>query len=100
MIHNNRCNRRYVREKSIERKMGILKFKECLSWIGSGDRPIVGKLAKGKVHCSCGLCNNKSFRTVVNRHSYSYNGIHNLSRRDKRALEVNEFESSESEVYI
>ena len=100
MIHKNRCNRRYVREKSIERKMEILEFKECLSWINNGSHRIVGKLAKGKVHCSCGLCNNKSFRTVVNRHNYSYNGIHNLSRRDKRALEVMRFENFESEVYI
>lgn len=92
MIHKNRCNRRYVRNKFIKHKEEILKFKDVLNC-----HDISGKLSKGKVHCSCGLCNNKSFRTVVNRHSYPYHGVHNLSPRDKRALEVIKFERFESE---
>lgn len=95
MIHKNRCNRRYVRNKSIKHKEKILKFKDILN-----GHDISGKLSKGKVHCSCGLCNNKSFRTVVNRHNYPYHGVHNLSHRDKSALEVIKFERFESEVHV
>lgn len=95
MIHKNRCNRRYVRNKSIKYKEEILKFKDILS-----NHNISGKLSKGNVHCSCGLCNNKSFKIVVNRHSYPYHGVHNLSRRDKRALETTKIESFESEFYV
>lgn len=97
MIHKNRCNRRHIREKNIKRKANILNFKECLSWIGNKDNYIFGKLSKGKIHCSCGLCNNKSFKIVVNRHSYPYHGTNNLSRRDKRALDIDKFEELELE---
>lgn len=100
VIHKNRCNRRYVREKSIKHKEEILKFKDILNFVGNNGHNVLGKLSKGKVHCSCGLCNNKSFRIVVNRHSYPYHGIHNLSRRDKRALEVNKSKILETEGYI
>ncbi|MBQ7783892.1 MAG: hypothetical protein IJ368_07970 [Oscillospiraceae bacterium] len=69
MIHKNLNNRRMVKARKIKRKEYILKN------VFHDNTPIVrGKLDKGKVHCSCGMCSTKS--TKMNGRtcrSYSYN---------------------------
>lgn len=46
---------REVRRKTIKRKKSIISKKQ--NWIYSNE----GKLAKGKIHCSCWMCRKKNY---------------------------------------
>lgn len=56
------ANRRYQRNRAINRKFNILRKlwgtdeAEC---VYGGDRK--GQLSKGKIHCSCWMCREKSY---------------------------------------
>lgn len=50
MIHKNRLNRRYVREKAIARKKAICHHRG-FDWYAND-----GQYSKGKVHCGCAIC--------------------------------------------
>lgn len=69
-----------MRELAIQRKAFISRH------IHDNTHYVSGALSKGKVHCGCGCCSEKSHRVSVNRHSYSTNSRTFLSRRDLQAL--------------
>lgn len=65
--------KRNQRERAIKRKMQI-----CSNLgIKEGYAHIPGKLNKGKIHCSCPLCSNKTKHAGVK---------YNFSRRDQRTI--------------
>lgn len=84
MIHKNRCNRRYLRRKKIKRRLKILH--EIDLW---HDNIKIGKLSKGKIHCSCNLCSCKStkLRRCQDKGFESYNCKDWYPARDKREFE-------------
>lgn len=59
---------RFQRERVIKRKMSILAFQmgKDYSELFYKEHP-VGKLAKGKVHCSCRMCRTKSSDEISHR---------------------------------
>ena len=61
----NRAYRRSQRNRVIKRKVCILKKiggeKYVSAWSRGGE---AGRFAKGKIHCSCGMCRMKSYDTL------------------------------------
>jgi len=57
-----REERRLQRKRVIKRKIHILKQyggeRYVSAWSGGGK---TGRFAKGKIHCSCGMCRTKSY---------------------------------------
>ena len=55
---------RYQRRRAIARREGILRRlggeAEVMAW----EHGAQGRLAKGKIHCSCPLCRRKSYDTL------------------------------------
>lgn len=58
-----RAYRRSQRMRVIKRKVRLLKKyggeKYVSAWSGGGKK--TGRFAKGKIHCSCRMCRNKSY---------------------------------------
>lgn len=76
-----RQERRNLTRREISRKKEILNHH-------FNSQPIVeGKLDKGKVHCSCGICSQKSSKIQTKTNSYSCNSKTLLSHRDLKNLE-------------
>lgn len=65
MYHKDKRFRRAARRNEIKRKKKILKHHWCNDDYLNSDKFIEGKLAKGKVHCSCPDCSPKT-------HNYKY----------------------------
>lgn len=63
---------RRQRNRTIERKLGILRRLGGEEYVYAWTRGAYGRLAKGKIHCSCPMCRAKS------RDEHSY--------RDKKAF--------------
>jgi len=61
----NRAYRRSQRNRVINRKVCILRKiggeKHVSAWSRGGE---AGRFAKGKIHCSCGMCRTKSYDTL------------------------------------
>ncbi len=81
MIHKDLNNRRVMKARKIKRKENILKN------VFLDDAPIIrGKLDKGKVHCSCGMCSTKSTKMngrTCRTISYNSNSWYKASERRK-----------------
>lgn len=60
-MNKDRAYYRYYRKRAINRKLGILKRLGGSEYIEAwtGGKP--GRLAKGKIHCSCWMCRSKSY---------------------------------------
>ena len=52
---------RYQRKRTIRRKDRILHFWGSPEDVESWERGAKGRLAKGKIHCSCPMCRRKSY---------------------------------------
>ena len=60
MKKRNRAWRRHERYRVIQRKLGILK-----QWSDVDETKFaLGKLSKGKVHCSCRMCRYEQFHHI------------------------------------
>lgn len=62
-MEKTRAYRRYLRHRAIARKLGIIQRTNCW-YIENGYE---GKLAKGKIHCSCAMCSPKVNMKSKNR---------------------------------
>lgn len=51
---------RRQRNRTIERKLGILRMLGGEEYVYAWTRGAYGRLAKGKIHCSCPMCRAKS----------------------------------------
>lgn len=51
---------RRQRNRAIERKLGILRRLGGEEYVYTWTRGAYGRLAKGKIHCSCPMCRAKS----------------------------------------
>ncbi len=51
---------RRQRNRAIERKLGILRRLGGEEYVYAWTRGAYGRLAKGKIHCSCPMCQAKS----------------------------------------
>ena len=59
-MNRDRAYYRYQRKRHIQRKIHILKL--WGSWyVEAWTRNQPGRLAKGKIHCSCRMCRTKSY---------------------------------------
>lgn len=92
-MNRNREYYRRERQKHINRKKKILhEYLHDYSWYENE-----GELAKGKIHCSCGLCraktNNKSFKKRTIHRNYSPN--HNWKASDIRKIESMNYREKE-----
>jgi len=76
-----RQERRSLTRREIQRK------KEILNHHCDSQSIVEGKLDKGKVHCSCGICSQKSSKIQTKTNSYSCNSKTLLSHRDLKNLE-------------
>lgn len=68
MYHKSRKYRRRQRDLHIRRKEAIIRA----TWYSTRNDiklPVRGTLAKGKVHCSCGLCSFHSYTEQDRRHA-------------------------------
>ena len=61
MPKRNRAFYRYQRNRTINRKLGILQRIGGMDLIQVWTKGKPGKLAKGKIHCSCSLCRLKTY---------------------------------------
>ena len=54
---------RYQRSRTLRRKLGILKRRGTDDYdsVTAWTRGEPGRLAKGKIHCSCWMCRTKSY---------------------------------------
>ena len=52
---------RYWRNRIIRRKLGFLRRKGGENEVEAWTRGKIGKLSKGKMHCSCRMCRTKSY---------------------------------------
>lgn len=86
--------RRHFDNRAIERKKKIL---DNLYVIHVPAVPL-GKLNKGKVHCSCGICSQKSSKIQTKTNSISCNSKALLSYRDLKNLERTNEEMSDSDT--
>lgn len=63
----NRAYYRYQRNRAINRKLGILRRLGGDEYVWAWTRGRPGRLAKGKIHCSCPLCRQKSYDSPTHR---------------------------------
>lgn len=75
-----------MRKRKMRRKENILKHSFCILTIKHvfDDERELGKLAKGKVHCSCPSCSPKTKRTWNGAHT---NSLSTYKIQDRRNLE-------------
>lgn len=66
MIHKDMRYRRFQRRNAIARKSKISRLVYG-SPMGTGYTECIGKLDKGKVHCSCAMCSAKTKRNFGKR---------------------------------
>lgn len=52
---------RYYRKQKIKRKLGILRRLGGNEYVEAWTGGESGRLAKGKIHCSCWMCRSKSY---------------------------------------
>lgn len=84
MFHKNRRYRRAVRVSAINRKLDIVESVYGVRGSNYYHQPTQhGKLAKGKLHCSCPLCAAKSGK----RCGVTNNSISNYKHGDKAKFE-------------
>ena len=57
----NRAYRRSQRNRIINRKACILRKMGGEKYVLAWSRGEAGRFAKGKIHCSCGMCRTKSY---------------------------------------
>ena len=60
-MERDRAYYRYQRKQHIKRKMGILLRLGGEEHLTAWTRDEYGRLAKGKIHCSCWMCRSKSY---------------------------------------
>lgn len=60
-MFRDRSYRRRQRYRAIHRKEGILRRIGGEEYVFSWERGTPGRLAKGKIHCSCPMCRMKSY---------------------------------------
>ena len=60
-MERDRAYYRYQRKQHIKRKMGILRRLGGEEYLTAWTRDECGRLAKGKIHCSCWMCRAKSY---------------------------------------
>lgn len=58
---------RRQRNRAIERKLGILRRLGGEEYVYAWTRGAYGRLAKGKIHCSCPMCRAKSRDEHIHR---------------------------------
>jgi len=56
----NRAYHRWQRQRTINRKVGVLNRIGGDEYVIAWTRGMAGRLAKGKIHCSCAMCRSKS----------------------------------------
>lgn len=84
MYHKNRRYRRAARKATINRKLHIIDYKYGGVDVASFHQPVqAGKLAKGKLHCSCPLCATKSSKQC----GVSSNSVANYKHSDQIKFE-------------
>lgn len=66
-MQRNREYRRKQRRRAIKRKLGILKGIGENEYVRAWTRGRPGRLAKGKIHCSCPLCRTKFYDCLPHR---------------------------------
>ena len=94
-----RRERRNLTRREISRKKEILNH-YFNPWHIVEGKLVEGKLDKGKVHCTCGICSQKSSKIQTKRNSYSCNSKTLLSHRDLKNLEkMKEAEAIQPEPY-
>lgn len=73
---------RKQRKRAIKRKLKILKFRRAPSHFQEicADTRIKGQLSKGKIHCSCPFCSQKSYRELKSRDKAHLENYHQQLR--------------------
>lgn len=66
-MQRSREYRRKQRRRVIRRKLGILKGIGGNKYVNAWTRGAPGRLAKGKIHCSCWMCRTKSYDYLPHR---------------------------------
>jgi hypothetical protein len=66
-LRNNRGYLRWQRKRIIKKKFGILKRLGGEELVMAWTNGELGRLAKGKIHCSCWMCRIKSYDQVTHR---------------------------------
>jgi hypothetical protein len=59
-----RARRRSQRARAVNRKVLILRKSGGEKYVFGWTRGYAGRLAKGKIHCSCYMCRSKSYDTL------------------------------------
>ena len=60
-MKKDRGSQQYYRKRAIKRKLGILKRLGGNEYVFAWTGGTPGRLAKGKIHCSCWMCRLKSY---------------------------------------
>lgn len=60
-MKKDRAYLRYQRNRAIRRKEGILRRLGGEDYVQAWEHGAPGRLAKGKIHCSCPICRRKSY---------------------------------------
>jgi len=63
-VQRDRAYRRWQRRRIIRNKLGLLKRLGGKDYVQAKTRGKPGRLAKGKIHCSCSLCRTKSYDQI------------------------------------
>ena len=63
----NRAYYRWQRNRTINRKLGILIRIGGTDYVEGWTRGEPGRLSKSKIHCSCGMCREKSHDHLTHR---------------------------------
>ena len=63
----NRAYLRWQRQRTINRKVGVLNRIGGHEYVIAWTRGMAGRLAKGKIHCSCAMCRSKSSDQISHR---------------------------------
>ena len=62
-----RAYHRWQRQRTINRKVGLLNRIGGDEYVFAWTHGMTGRLAKGKIHCSCPMCRSKSSDQISHR---------------------------------
>ena len=66
-MKRNRAYYRWQRQRAVQRKLGILRRVGGEDYVQAWTHGFPGRLAKGKIHCSCPMCRTKTYDCPTHR---------------------------------